>query len=66
MIHQKHPGALKKAAEELQLILQNDLLGDGPWIRYNENGERVIASNEPDEKDKDRNYKSPEKIALNA
>jgi hypothetical protein len=36
MIHQKHPGALKRAAEELQPILRGDLLKNGNWIRYNE------------------------------
>jgi hypothetical protein len=65
IIHQKHPGALKEASEELLPILKNDLLvPKADWIKLNENGERVLAFNQSDNQ-KD-NGKSSDQKSLNA
>jgi hypothetical protein len=64
MIHKQHPGALKKASEELQPILRDDLLAPkADWIKLNDNGERVLAFNQPDDK---KNDNSSDKIVFNA
>lgn len=47
MIHEKNPGAIRKASEEVQERLEEELIQDGKWIRYNEKGERIPTLNQP-------------------
>jgi hypothetical protein len=66
MIHEKYPGVLKKASEELLPTLKNDLLvPEADWIRLNENGERILALNQPTNEKEDKDKNSDE-IVLNA
>jgi hypothetical protein len=47
LIEKKDPGILKKTMEDVIKGLDKDLLKEGDWIRYNENGERILAFAEP-------------------